>query len=178
MKKLFYSLVIFTMSSCSSQESPKTYFDIADECAHKSNLLMEKKGFQPYCCGGSYRGTFRSTIYSYYTKQYRFTDVADARALLIENALQFAESFNNEKRIRMYLHNFPFELKNIELSIHFHDDKDIKLYPPYITSVSNRSGTIVYSQYDPIEKSTVLHKESVDEALKLYNEHKINIQKE
>lgn len=179
MKKLFSLLLIFILNSCSSQESARKDFDIANKCAYESNQLMEKQGFTLSAYGGDYLGTIREINYCYYTKQYCFTDIADARALLIEKVLQFAEPFNNEKQIRMYLHNFPFDLNNIHLSITFRNEENVKLSSPYIASVFNGAGYIFYTQKNPLnEKFVTFHKESIEEGLKLYNEYKSEPQKQ
>ena len=149
-------------------------FSLAGKCAQESNKLMEKQGFTASCAGGACRGTYRTCGYSYNTTQYRFTNIDDARILLIEKALKFAEPFNNEKQIRMFLHNFPFDLNNVELSITFTDENGIKLPPPYISTVFNGGGRIFYFQSDYI----TIHKERIEEGLKIYKEYKSNIEKQ
>lgn len=156
--------------------SEECYID-AGKCFSESKILMKKQGFSLRFSGTSYPCTIRGVSCGYSTTQYHFTDVENARMLIVEKVLQFIEPYNKNKRVRMYLHNFPFSFENIDISIYFFDKNNQRLLSPYICEVSSLGGKVIYEKTDPNDgKSKIFYKEKFEDALKLYNEKKSTTQ--
>lgn len=81
---------------------------------------------------------------------------------------QLLKRYNCHEKIRPYLHNFPFEIDNIKLTIGF-DDADGILGDGHIAQIGKvKNNRLYYSAYNAeAEKFYSLHRESYEEARRI-----------
>ena len=94
------------------------------------------------------------------------------RKLLIAMGTDFLNFVNSNQEVRPYLYKYPFEPKDMRLTIFFSYDNDDYIEPPYISVASYRLGDLTYKtqKYDR-EKDRIQtiteEQESVEDALKI-----------
>ncbi len=96
-------------------------------------------------------------------------NVDEARILYVEMMEEFLHRINCNEKIRPHLHNFPFEVDNIKLTISFLDSQGHTTRDGHVAMVFiSRNHTIFYEAYNPItEDFYTLDKESYEEARKI-----------
>ena len=99
---------------------------------------------------------------------YRTLNVNEARTLYVEMMEEFLQRVNCHEKIRPHLHNFPFEVDNIELTIGFNDAKGILGGGHVAHMFIGNNSTLHFAAYDPkIEDFYSLHEESYEEAVEI-----------
>ncbi|MCB1067832.1 MAG: hypothetical protein KDK56_06565 [Simkania sp.] len=104
---------------------------------------------------------------------YRPLSIDESRELVINCVNEYLKSVNENKEIRPYLHNFPFNEQNIELVIFiFEDNKFTKIQSGQVSSVSTLNGKIRYKTRSAEDqyKREILHQETYEEALRILKE--------
>lgn len=169
-KQLLYFLVIFGFCSCVSSSYRKD-FCIAEEIAARNSTQLQKQGLVPWAVGGSFRGTIRLIDRGYRTQKFRFDSIEQARFFIVKITEKFLQPFNENKEIRMYLHNFPFTAENLLFSVTFTDANQQPLLPPYIAKVLNPGGKLIYYQWDTTTNwYKEIYSEPYAKALTIYQE--------
>ncbi len=68
----------------------------------------------------------------------------EIRKILIDTAQEFLTSVNSDVAVRPYLENYPFKIKNIDITLFLIDAKGIRLDDPHIGIASISRGTLDY----------------------------------
>jgi hypothetical protein len=93
-------------------------------------------------------------------------DVDAARKLYVEIMDRYLQCINAHEKIRPHLHNFPFDIDNIELSIEFLDPQCLMRKDGHVTLMFiGRNHTLHYDAYDPVAQDFyTLEEETYEEA--------------
>ncbi len=181
-KLILSVLFLFLGSACSTPDrltgrgEHRKDYDIADQIQYKINQQLSKEGFFLYGSGGRYYPTIHHISNFYITTLHTYTSIDDVRSILCKIVEMNAIAFNNDKRIRPFLHNYPFTSKNINISISFCDKDRNPLKAPYITYAQCIEGIISYYAKDESGKRSLISKESYETAYSIYlqNREKAN----
>ena len=96
----------------------------------------------------------------------------ECRKLLIAMGTDFLNFVNSNQEVRPYLYKYPFEPKDMRLTIFFSYENDDYIEPPYISVASYRLGDLTYKtqKYDREKnrfKTINEERESYEDALKI-----------
>jgi hypothetical protein len=165
---LLVSLLMFV--SCIRTPARKD-FAIADSIIAANNKKLAKEGFECFGSGGSFPGTIKLISLSFTTQKYQFESIKEVRLFFYKFFQDYAKPFNEEKRIRPYLHRFPIDAKMLELVFVFRDTKGQICQPPNLARVQCIWGIMTYFQYDPISEDYInIYTEPFDKAQRLATE--------
>ena len=92
----------------------------------------------------------------------------EIRKLLIELNREFILLVNSDENVRPYLEHYPFEIKNIEITLFFRDARGMKLNDPHISIAGISRGRLDYqvlTRTDGIPSVKSESVESYEEAL-------------
>lgn len=177
---MHFFLIVFVLTpfffiSCNLSPPRPEEFKIADKIAVQNRKKLKNEGFIPFCSGEGNRNNINSYIQGYYTNKQRFTSIDQARCFIVEKVEDFIKPFNEEKRIRIRLANFPFAGKNADLYFDFLDDEGKHLEEPYIAGVSSYEGEVRYYYWDKEKKREKLfHREPYETAYAIYQKECIS----
>jgi hypothetical protein len=162
-------IIILSLLTCSCvnnfSSNSREDFDIANNIIAQNKRKLARDGFVLFGDGGSYRGTIRLILNDFETKNFRFQTVDETRRFFIQFFNDYAKPFNEDKRIRPTLHQYPITSKMLEFTIIFLGQDGQPLPPPYIAKVANQNGMIAYSSWDSKEQEfTTKHVEAFDKA--------------
>ncbi len=68
----------------------------------------------------------------------------EIRKILIESVHDFLVYVNSDAAVRPYLENYPFEIKNVEITLFFIDAQGLELDDPYIGIAGISRGRLDY----------------------------------
>jgi hypothetical protein len=171
LKKMCRIALFILLASCSQQASADDSFAKIRQIMHQEVDKIEKEGFELSIIGDSGPNTFRGAIAAFKTSdpKYRFTSIDEARMFFVKKVEEFAAAFNQEKSIRLTLHNFPFSAKNIDLRFTFLNSDKTPLQQPYIYEILNDDGKIFYKKWNHQNKSPeTFYVEQYADALRIY----------
>jgi hypothetical protein len=172
MKTIFFSLIfLISIQSYLQASSESKHVKYAEKVMAKAaKFLAQKYGLTPIGNGGSMMKTVDILSLSF-TLSHKLNQ-KKSRELIIACSEDFLAIINNDKNIRPYLKNYPFNFQNIELTIFIHDINDRKIYDPDIGVVSLFQGSVWYKTYDPDKKYGYKSKikEPFEDALRILNE--------
>ncbi len=118
MRFIFYLLAALVLCSC-EWGGPPNPFDkqtITNKIRKKAAIkIKEETGLIPCGTGGQMMDQIKMLYLAFVYREP--IDMNRARELLIKAVQDFASEINGDERIRTYLDKFPFEPKNIEISI-------------------------------------------------------------
>jgi hypothetical protein len=169
--RLLVSLIFVIFSACTSSYSSEA--SITNSLINQSNQKLKEEGFDCVYSGILGPTNLRGIIGGFNTinSKYHFASVDKAREFMIEKINEYVKPFNEEKRLRLFMHDFPFTGKNLELSFMFFNDYSTPVQPPFICEVAVKEGTIFYSTWDPINKELkIFHSEPYEKALRILKE--------
>lgn len=171
MKIIFFIIftlkAFFILSSCSSPAHVRA----AEKIMNSFTQEVRREGLYQKKSGGSMRGDIKEIILGYTV--YRSLKLNQARLLFIKVSEALLNKINSNDEIRSYLHNYPFEVKNISLSLSFSSPKEDYLDESYISYVflNTLNEDVVYCIYDSLYKELkVIHQEPYQDALRIYQE--------
>lgn len=125
--------------------------------------------------GGAMMGDIQEVFAHYIIR--KEMSLVDARKLYIEVAEEFIKRYNDDEKIRKYLHNYPFTIENVELDISFENEQGDK--PPegcvayiYTIKKNEKDGTILYYRDYKEGKLSPLHKEPYATAVEIVKNQK------
>ena len=168
-KLLIILCLIIFLSSCSSA----SHVTEADRIIDKFSSEMKKEGFILVGSGGAMMDNIKEFHLSY--EKINSVDVDQARTILIDKALRLINIINSDVKIRPYLNNYPFNLKNINLDLFFTKEKGgFALAPNIATAFTHtRTGKVVFTADNPAKiLLKIVHEETFEEALEIYNNTK------
>ncbi|MCH9625437.1 MAG: hypothetical protein S4CHLAM123_06110 [Chlamydiales bacterium] len=167
-KVLFLTFLLLSVTSCTIREA--NYCKMSDcivsnyvkEFARPRELMLSSSG-------GAMMDDIQEVFLSFLS--FRALNIDEARVLYVEMMEEFLYRINHHEEIRPYLHNFPFEEKNFELSIGFEDsDRRITRDGHVAMVFIGNNHTVYYDAYDSDEGFYTLCKESYEEARRIVQE--------
>ena len=168
MKNTFITVFFALMCGCSQIED---YEVLADGVINQTTNQLEKEK-DLFCVGTGGRMMGDIQLLRITFQYFHLVNLEESRELLVYAIQTFLKNSNENKKIRPYLHNYPFTTKNIEITIWILQPDGH--YPPQgdIKCIYLEDGTLKYELVAP-EKFTprpVLHEETYEEALKVLAE--------
>ncbi|NGX36948.1 MAG: hypothetical protein K1000chlam2_00094 [Chlamydiae bacterium] len=164
---LFFSQVIGSAMQSEIPEPDLTVHQIMDDTIE---ILQKKYNIHP--CGIGMNGKFEYLEISFEVR--RPLEKDEAREMLFDCADEFLKKINSNEKIRPYLKNYPFDLKNVGIVFFIKNIDRRDLFDPNISvSLTHHSG-VVYFTNDPENtfRYKKTYKETHEEALKLVNEYR------
>ena len=160
---LIHFILVFRLLHASTDRSEMGY-----EVMSSYGKELKKQGFLIEGKGGSFLGGIDLLSLDVVSQQE--VNLEEARKIYIGAFENFITKVNENKKVRPFLLNYPFNESNIKLSMSFmtHDRKDVKA--PYIAHIFTIKNKIYYSINDPIKDTLEdLHLETYEEALRIVN---------
>jgi hypothetical protein len=158
---LLVALMIF--NSCGGADhikfSDKVVSAYSKDIKSRYNLQLDGSG-------GAMMEDIKEVSLMYHS--YQTLKLEQARIMIVDCAENLLNRINSDLKIRPYLHNYPFTIKNIELTLGFYDHKGGFVKDEYIASVALLDGTIFYAQFNSSKNIMEhIHSEPYSEALKI-----------
>ncbi|WP_231919513.1 hypothetical protein [Simkania negevensis] len=97
----------------------------------------------------------------------RTLTIHEYRDLLVHCAEYFLNRINSNEEIRSYLQNYPFDSKNIDLTIYVHSEDKKRFDVGQLASLAVIKGKIVYHYRDSEYTVKTLKREDYEEAKKI-----------
>ncbi len=97
--------------------------------------------------------------------------VSKSGEILLEVCEGFLKRVNNDRKLRPYLVEYPYNGTNIDIMILFVDPTNNWVMPPYIALAANFQGEVYYRTTNIGRKLVHLHKETYEEALKIVKDN-------
>ena len=168
MKLFLYSIALLLIASCS--KFPNTYQisddeKIADELMKNVALdIKTKLNLSPCGTGGQMMHQIEMLALAF--RYYKPVTIEEGRELLITSVDTFVDAINADERIRPYLANYPFEPKNVQISIFLRNPNDSRPSYDNLVVISSVNGIFEYRVDDSQGPLFVnIHEESYQEAL-------------
>ncbi|MFT4553153.1 MAG: hypothetical protein ACI9S8_001789 [Chlamydiales bacterium] len=176
MTKLLLLIITFlSLTSFLGFFEEPSYIQMANRITNSYNRTLKKNhGLQVIGSGGAMMDNVKK-INLHYTA-YKRLSIQEARTLYIEVIEGLLEKVNTDDKLRPFLHNYPFEIKNLDISIRFEDSPGTRVPEDYVAFIFNNKDEIVFSAYrlDPDARDKIidgkyypLHKETYEEALRI-----------
>ena len=162
----FISIVLcFFFTSCHTRQPE--YIRLSDGISGPyAKELKKEKGLNLDGSGGSMMDDVKKVNATYLS--FAKLSVNEARNLYVEVVEGYLERYNRDEQIRPYLHNYPFNSRNIGLMITFEDEYHRRREGEDVTLMFMNEGNIVYRGYDHNKEEFVpLHRESYEEAVRI-----------
>ena len=168
MKNIFITVFFSLMCGCSQTED---YEILADRVINQTaNQLEKEKDLSCSGTGGRMMGDIQAVGLEF--QYFHLVNLEESRKLLVYAIQIFLKNINGNKEIRPYLHEYPFNTKNIEITIWIYQPDGYEPAPGNIQCVTLRSNTLLY-KIATLNKSgdwPILHEETYEEALKVLAE--------
>lgn len=167
---IFTLITIFFIIILNACTPTPIHIQKAHDVMYSYSSKMRKLGFSPELSGGAMIDDIQKINLGYITN--KNLNLEQARLTYIERAEDLLAQVNSNEEIRPYLRNYPFQSKNIFLSIVFEKPNGDYVDPPNIAYIFNTTkGNVIYYIYDmQKEQIECIYEESYDEALRIYRE--------
>lgn len=144
--------------------------------ANTSKKISQTQKLTPIGSGGSMMDDIKMLSISFTTKELLTEE--KGRELILFCANELIGDINKNKEIRPYLHNYPFDDKNISIRIFCHDQRGDTAPPPHIGCLTLVRGEISYKYYknDKRVKLTTETFAEAEQILKKEQTHKTTTQ--
>ena len=132
--------------------------------------LKKEKDLIPVGTMGQMMGDIQAIGLSF--QYFHLVNLEEARELLVDAIQVFLRNINENKKIRPYLHNYPFTTKNIEIIIWIYQPDRSKPPLENLQCLSVENGILTYGLVAPSRSAPypILHEETYEEALKILAE--------
>lgn len=166
MKFLALALLVLMIVGCTNSRK-SMYIQMVNEITADYMQKVSQQGdFVPNVIGGGMIGEVQRISAGFETHQQ--LDVSQVRLLLVEKEELFLSLLNSHKGIRPFLHTYPFEAKDFELTMSFITSTGKRVDPPQIALAFVLLGKIYYSIYNSeANRLETVFSESYDEAYKI-----------
>ena len=156
-------LVLFFVFGCFYFIQSFDYEKIADRItAETAKELKEEKHLYLIGTGGQMMDDIQMMAMSF--NYYQEVSVETGRELIIHVISAYLAAINNNTEIRPYLHEYPFNAKNIEIRIFVYNTDRSEVSLEKIDCVTSINGVIKY--YIRSNSRQAIYKETYDQALK------------
>lgn len=162
---IFFLILLFiSFTACSSEP---IHIKLANEITTEfSKKVRQTDNLILIGSGGAMMADIEK--FSFYFEKIQSPSLSEARILIVRNIEKFLYSINNNEEIRYYMHEYPFNIKNIDFSIGFVTSKGNFVDSPHIAHVFSCKGNIVYSVFNhSLDKLEQVHSETYSDALNL-----------
>ena len=167
MKKWIY-IVSFLLISASPHATQKHIKLINRFNTKFAKELKKEKSLYLFGYGGRMMFDVEEVFMSYQATQ--CVSLEEARRLFIEISEKYLARINGNEQLRPFLHNYPFTIDNLELSLGFKDVEGKFQNQVSFIMYSKRSGNIVYNSYNTeTEMLDTIYEEPYEEAVRLVN---------
>ena len=152
-KYLAYVLLLFLVACSGTNYQPSEKSRIVNEIRAKTaRRLKIELGLEPAGFGGQMMDEVKMLALAFdYNKP---IEMEEGRKLLVEAVHTFVSMVNANEAIRPYLYNYPFEPKNIIVTIYLKNPDRSSIEPEKLCIVSADEGNIRYEVED--SKTTLL----------------------
>ncbi|MFA6118867.1 MAG: hypothetical protein WC688_03015 [Parachlamydiales bacterium] len=96
-------------------------------------------------------------------------DIPTGRELIVYCAEEFLKNINSDEKIRPYLQNYPFDSKNIKVSIYPQNKNNLR---NKLEIISFSHGKIKYYNYDENKNLKIIYEENYEDALNIVQKQK------
>lgn len=167
-------LCLFLLTSFAYREA--NYCKISDRIVRSyiKEFAMPRR-LMLTCHGGAMMDDIQEVSLSFLS--FDTLNVDQARVLYVNMMEEFLRRINSHEKIRPFLHNYPFEVSNFDLTIGFDDANRKILGDGHVAQMFiSRNYTLYYEAYNPeTEEFYTLHKEDYREARKIVKNLKDNL---
>jgi|SRR5579872_2789377 len=134
--------------------------------------LKKEKELVPFGTGGQTADGIKMLCLAFL--YYKPVDIDTGRKLLIDGLNELVSAVNAEKDIHRYLYNYPFEVKNAEISISIHKSDGTDFGEGKLCIISAQNGILEYLTWNPDKNSLItVFSETYEEALQRINSSEI-----
>lgn len=165
---LAITCALFSAVICYSSSGPsEDYEKLADKITVKTaKKLEQEKGLILIGVGGRMMDDIKLMMMGFNYR--KIIDINEARNLLVYCVEEYLTAINGDKKVRSYLHNYPFTSRNVEIKIFIYSPDGSDVPPNELSIVASNEGELVY-KIDYPEKHTIkpIHEETYEEALKI-----------
>jgi hypothetical protein len=146
---------------CSSFSPSPDYEKIADKITEKAaKELKAQKNLYLIGTGGRMMDDIQMMAMSF--NYYQEVNLKTARELTIYAVNEYLSAINNNKEIRLYLHEYPFTAKNIEITIFVYNQDRSKLPLEKICCIECINGGLEY--YNRSNPRQAIYEETYEQA--------------
>jgi hypothetical protein len=148
--KHFLCLIValLTMNNCFASED---YIAMVDRLVNAYDKQMRKEyGLRLAGSGGGFMNDVNCI--SLYYEATQSVDDANARRVLVDCVEKLLCRINSDKKLRPYLHNYPFTAYNLDICISFRTPRDDRPDSRYVALVSVFKGQVISPHYDSKRK--------------------------
>ena len=141
---------------------------IADQLTKQTaDQLKKEKGLSLIAIGGGMMGDIQAMGADF--AYFNLVNLQEARKLIVYASQCYLKNINSNKKIRPYLHNYPFDIKNISVLIVINHPETLSLEKKNICCISIVKGIISYNLESPTRYAPMplLKEETYEEALKI-----------
>jgi hypothetical protein len=152
----------------SQREDDSPHIKIAGKLMKKVSTKLEKK--YKFKLVGVKQAMLRCVnLMGFRFQIFRAVEKKEARAMVVDCLQEFLKEVNENKEIRPYLKNYPFDIKDLEVIIFIGTPDYGTFYHPNLAVVSAYMGKIRYSTKDPFDKYNYKSEEveTFEEAVKI-----------
>ena len=161
----------------SSEDNSTPYIKYAKEIMNPFIEECEKK-YQLDCIGTG--GRFAQNVAEIEISfiAYRKGTIEEARTLEVTMTEKILAEINAHEKIRPFLNNYPFHVKDIEISIAFQKEDNSCYTDGSVVYVSHIKNNLSYRAEDPKTGQLVgIHKEPYEEAQKIVNSNSSEVKR-
>ena len=112
--------------------------------------------------GGSLMGDIKQISFDFVTVKQ--LDVASARNLYINSVNKLIYQLNNNQQVKQFLHNYPANINNVEITIAFYQPNGKRVDEKYVAFIFMTKNRIYYQKWKDGEFKD-LYEETYEEAL-------------
>jgi hypothetical protein len=162
---LILSTVILVGCGQKISEKPTDKFISYTEIQHKVALkLLKEENLR--AIGSGVQGMDQIKMLALSFCYYEPVEEEKARELLLIAINELISAVNEDERIRPYLHNYPFDARNVEIAIFLHNPDGSKTSEGKFRVISATDGILEYQIDDPRSVLfTTLFEETYEEAI-------------
>jgi hypothetical protein len=164
-RKLLFFCSLF---SCLFNIAFCDYCDLAHQVMNKySKKIKKSDGLQLIGSGGRMPEDVEAMIVHYVS--YDKHNVESARRLLVKGVEGLILETNLDKKIRPFLHNYPFTHRNVDFTINFYGSDGSFMNKPYLSGVCLlENGNVYYNVWNAeSRKLEDFHDETYEGALRI-----------
>jgi len=175
MKKCFLLLMITLLASCQSSNNHRLSDreKLVNEISHSAaQKIKQKVDLYPFGSGGQISHGVEMLALSF--KYYKPIEIEEGRELLIRAMNELISAVNEDERVHKYLNNFPFEERNVQVSIFISNPDGTDVEPGKLCVMGSIKGILDYSVKCPDRRySKEIHTETFKEAVSKLKSQKV-----
>ena len=142
-----FILILLFLPICAFSKS--LHVKLSDKIYNAYNKeLKNKRNLYLVGSGGGMMHDIKEVFAAYVS--FERLNVNEARKLYVEVVEGYLSKYNQDEKVRPYLHNFPFTVDNVDVKISFEDEKHHFRDQGYVALMFvGKHQRLVYRAYDP-----------------------------